>query len=269
MQTTGRQPIHLQPSRSGGGQVNQVADDAWRLEIPAGKAGNYRLAQIDDYAPLRRSSFPWQPPLELSLEARSSSAEGIPGTWGFGLWNDPFSLSLGLGGGTRRFPAFPNCAWFFFASPENYLSLRDDLPSNGSLAATFCSRHRSVPVLAVGGLFAPLLAVPWLARLIRRAARRFVEQDAARLELDASQWHAYRLAWQSGVLAFILDGKVVLETNVLPYGPLGIVIWIDNQYAALPPGGGIRYGTLGNPLPAWIEVRKLSVASGVHAKDVR
>jgi len=261
MITTGRQPIHLHPSRSGGGQVSQVAADAWRLEIPAGKAGDYRLAQIDDYSPLRRSSFPWQPPLELSLEARSSSAEGIPGTWGFGLWNDPFSLSLGLGGGTRRFPALPDCAWFFFASPENYLPLRDDLPANGALAATFRSRHRPMPVLAAGGLFAPLLAVPRLARLIRRAARRFVEQDAARLELDASQWHAYRLAWQPEAVTLILDGKVVLETNVLPYGPLGIVIWIDNQYAALPPGGGIRYGTLGNPLPAWIEVRRLSVMS--------
>ena len=259
MKTIRRQSIHLQPSRSGGGQVLQMVADAWRLEIPAGKAGDYRLAQIDDYSHLSRNGFPWQPPLELSLEARSSSAEGIPGTWGFGLWNDPFSLSLGLGGGTRRFPALPNCAWFFFASPENYLSLRDDLPANGALAATFRSRHWPVPMLAAGSLFLPLLAVPFLRQRLRRVARRIVHQEAASLELDASQWHAYSLAWQPGVVTFILDGKVVLETNIFPYGPLGVVIWIDNQYAALPPAGGISYGTLGNPLPAWIEVRKLSL----------
>ena len=115
MQTSPKQPLQLRHSQSGGGQVIQVSADAWRLEIPAGRAGVYRLAQIDDYSGLPRSGFPWQPPLELSLEGRSSSAEDIPGTWGFGLWNDPFGLSLGLGGGTRRFPALPNCAWFFFA----------------------------------------------------------------------------------------------------------------------------------------------------------
>jgi hypothetical protein len=40
---------------------------------------------------------------------------------------------------------------------------------------------------------------------------------------------------------------------------LGFVLWVDNQYAAFPPDGRIRFGSLENPEPAWIEVRNLSI----------
>jgi hypothetical protein len=233
--------------------------DTWRLEIPAGAAGSYRLAQLDDYAHLRRDSFPWQPPLELSLEGRAS-APGLPGTWGFGLWNDPFSFSLGFGGG-RRIPALPDCAWFFFASPENYLTLRDDLPAHGALAATFRSVRPPAPLLAAAGLLAPLMFLQPFAPFLRMAARRFVRQAAVALSLDASAWHAYRIVWQAGGVSFAVDGKAVLDTPVSPGGPLGLVLWIDNQYAALPPSGGLRWGALANPQPAWVEVRSLSIRS--------
>jgi hypothetical protein len=32
------------------------------------------------------------------------------------------------------------------------------------------------------------------------------------------------------------------------------VLWIDNQYAALPPKGRLSFGTLPVPQPAWIEI---------------
>jgi len=253
------QSLRLAPFVSGGKVLLLNSGNAWRLEIPSGKAGTYRLAQLDDYTGLRRDIFPWQPSLELRLEARASSPKTLPGTWGFGLWNDPFSLSLGMGGGTRRFPALPNCAWFFFASPENYLSLRDDLPANGALAATFRSRHLPAPLVAAGGLTLPLLAVPILSQWLRRAARGFVQQEARSIELDASGWHTYRISWQPGGVSFLVDEESVLDTNISPVGRLGLVLWIDNQYAALPPGGSPRYGTLANPEPAWIEVRDVEV----------
>ncbi len=50
---------------------------------------------------LREASFLLRPPIRLSLSARTSS-NSIPGTWGFGLWNDPFGLSLGFGGNPFR-----------------------------------------------------------------------------------------------------------------------------------------------------------------------
>src|SRR5512132_1133298 len=103
----------------------------YRLSIPAGKADRYRLAQLDDYAQLPRSRFPLHPPIHLSLSARTSSTS-IPGTWGFGLWNDPFGLSLGFGGNPFRLPALPNAVWFFGASEESYLSFGAERSDEGN-----------------------------------------------------------------------------------------------------------------------------------------
>jgi len=58
------------------------------------------------------------PPCTFSLHARLSGTD-LPGTWGFGLWNDPFGLSLGFGGQAARLPALPQAAWFMHASPPN------------------------------------------------------------------------------------------------------------------------------------------------------
>src|SRR5574342_1167824 len=88
----------------------------------AGYSYAYRYAQIHDYFGLPRRKFPHHA-LTLRLSARTSS-DAIPGTWGFGLWNDPFGLSLGFGGNPFRLPALPNAVWFFGASKENYLSFR-------------------------------------------------------------------------------------------------------------------------------------------------
>jgi len=84
------------------------------------------LAQLDDYARTPRSRLSHTPPWTLQVRARASSVD-LPGTWGFGLWNDPFGLSLGFGGGKPlRLPTLPQTAWFMQASRPNWLSLRDD-----------------------------------------------------------------------------------------------------------------------------------------------
>jgi hypothetical protein len=57
-----------------------------------------------------------------------------------------------------------------------------------------------------------------------------------------------------------MDGATILSTPVSPSGPLALVIWIDNQYAALPPTGRFSFGALPNPQPAWIEISDLSLA---------
>ena len=180
-------PETLAPRFTSGARVTRLDDRLWRLEIPAGPAGRYRLAQLDDYAALPRPGLPWQPPITLALRARASAAS-LPGTWGFGLWNDPFGFSLGFGG-NRRLPALPNTAWFFFASPENHLSLRDDLPVSGPLAAVFRSPHWPAWRYLLAAPLLPLMALPALARLLRRMARRYVQQDAASLALDLAGWH--------------------------------------------------------------------------------
>jgi hypothetical protein len=250
--------MKLSPNLTPHARVVEIAFDTWRLELPAGPPGHYRLAQLDDYAGLPRSAFPWQPPRGLSLRGRAS-AEVIPGTWGFGLWNDPFGMALLGGAGLRRLPALPEAAWFFFASPPNALSLRDDLPGQGRLAATFSSSHLPFAALALGALGLPLLAFGPSRRWLRRLGRRFVRQDAIDLALDPTGWHAYGLEWRAECVRFFVDGSQVFETPVSPRGRLGLVLWVDNQYAALPASGRVGWGTLPNPQPVWVEIADLTV----------
>ncbi len=102
--------------------------------------------------------------------------------------------------------------------------------------------------------FYAFLAIPAAARLLRRFARRFIHQDAVALQLDPTEWHTYQMEWRSGSVHFRVDEQPVFQTELAPIGPLGLVIWIDNQYAAFPPDGRLRYGTLPAQEETWIEV---------------
>jgi hypothetical protein len=246
-------------NKTRGAQVFEFDRGTWRLEIPAGQKGAYRLAQLDDYGSLPRGSFRWRPPFWMSLRARASSTN-IPGTWGFGLWNNPFGMGIFSGAELLRLPALPNAAWFFFASSENYLSLRNDLPARGGLASTFRSPRLPAPLLLPALPAMPLLLFPPAARLLRKLGRKFVHQDAAALSLDPTGWRRYELAWFEDRVVFMVDAQVVLETGISPRGPLGLVLWVDNQFAAFSPEGKAAIGTLPNPEPAWIELDGLEVA---------
>lgn len=241
-----------------GASVEEVAPGNWVLSLPAGPGGKYRWAQLDDYLQRSRSDFIWQPPLSFSLRARVSSKE-LPGTWGFGLWNDPFNVSLGLGGTARRLPALPNAAWYFYASSPNYLSMRDDLPAQGMLMAAFSALPIPSLLLALGLPFLPLAAFPPTAHFLRQMARVFIKQDAAQLAVDTTDWHSYHLDWLSSVVRFSVDEQHVFETRVVPQTRMGFVLWIDNQYAAFPPKSTFKLGTLASPTPAWLEITDLSI----------
>jgi hypothetical protein len=282
------------------------ADTMYRLSIPAGAADKYRLAQLDDYTKISRGRFPLRPPpsaslrtgLSLSLFARASSIS-IPGTWGFGLWNDPFGLSLGFGGNPFRLPALPNAVWFFGASEESYISFKapraersDEGTStlahastggsgvearntqaghasttpprgsssaqrgnaeNGFLAQAFRS-PRFHPLLILAGL-----AFPFSRRTTRRLMGKVIHEDGVRLSVDATEWHRYTLDWRDDRVAFDVDHTLVFESSVSPRPPLGLVIWIDNQYAAFTPEGKIGFGVLENPEPAWLEIKDVEI----------
>ncbi|MFH1524193.1 MAG: hypothetical protein ABIF04_04450 [Chloroflexota bacterium] len=249
----------LSPRQTPGATVSQTTN-GWRLDIPAGARRTYRLAQIDDYARTPRRLFSHVPPLTLSLRARLSAAD-LPGTWGFGLWNDPFGLSLGFGGNPARLPALPQAAWFFHASSPNWLSLRDELPANGFFAWTFRSPLIPSLLLAPGLLVAPLLALRPVSRLLRRLASRVIRQDGEAVSVDVTQWHEYSIQWLSTGCSFTVDGNEILYTQIFPRPPLGLVLWIDNQFAAWTPEGRLGYGTLENPA-AWLEIEGLKIQSG-------
>jgi hypothetical protein len=232
----------------------------WRLEVPAGEAGTYRLAQLDDYAGKPRRSYPRQAPFRLRAEARASSNR-LPGTWGLGLWNNPFGMAILTGTELLRLPALPNTAWFFFASPENHLALRDHLPANGGLAGVFRSPRLPALLLALGAPALPFLLLPPAARLLRRLARLLVKEDSRQLTHPTQDWHTYELIWLEKGVTFKVDGQIVHEARQAPLGPLGTVLWVDNQYAALRPDGRVGFGTLPNPEPAWIEISGLEMES--------
>ncbi len=241
-----------------GAEARELSPGSWRLSLPAGKAGVYRWGQLDDYIHLSRSAFLWRPPVKLALSARVSASQ-IPGTWGFGFWNDPFNVSAGIGGTRRRLPALPNCAWFFYASPDNYLALHDTHPAQGFLAATFSSPLIPPYLLAVGLPVLPVLTVPAAARIFRRFLRSFVKESATVLDVDVTALHSYQLDWDAGEVRFLIDGATKYRTPVSPLGRLGLVMWIDNQFAAFPPDGRLRFGSLDNREPVWLELSQVSV----------
>lgn len=258
MVTPNRPP--LKENSASGGQITAFGPNSWRLALPPGPKRQYRLAQLDDYSNLPRRDFHWQPPLQIRLQARASSQE-IPGTWGFGFWNDPFGLAL-LKGGGLRLPALPNAAWFFFASPANYLSFRNDQPAQGALTSVFQSiPHSSGMLLLLAPLF-PLIFLPASARALRRAVQRLIREESHQIPIDLTSWHDFRILWSSDKVIFSVDGATISETNKVPPGKLGLVLWIDNQYAAFPPNGHLRFGTLRNPEPVWIEIKDLEIEQG-------
>ena len=231
----------------------------WRLEIPAGGGGTYRLAQLDDYSALPRRHFGHAPPWTLSLRARVSVAD-LPGTWGFGLWNDPFGFSLGFGAQAGRLPALPNAAWFFHASPPNWLSLHEGVPADGFFCGAYRSPRLPAVLLAPGLLTLPLMALKPLSRLLRRLASGIVRQEGAAVPVDVTMWHHYTISWLHEAVRFEIDGREVLKTPLAPHPPLGLLAWIDNQYAAWRPDGSLGYGTLENPA-AWLEVTDPQIAA--------
>ncbi|HUI87604.1 MAG TPA: hypothetical protein VLX61_02640 [Anaerolineales bacterium] len=243
--------MNLYPRSSAGASVS-AAENGFRLTIPASSQEKYRLAQLDGYGRLPRRSFTAQPPSRFSLRARASS-QSLPGTWGFGLWNDPFGLSFGFGENLLSLPALPNAVWFFHASPQNHLSFRNDKPAQGFLAQAFSSPRLHPLLLPIGLMF------PFSRRRARQLLARVVAEDAAIMSVDRTLWHHYRLEWRPDRSSFWVDGNLVLDTPVSPRPPLGLVLWIDNQYAAFMPDGKLKWGLEKNPTEAWLEIEDVTI----------
>ena len=118
-------------------------------------------------------------------------------------------------------------------------------------------------------LLRALATLPFSPRIARRLLSRVILEDAARLDArspngrapvqDVTQWHRYSLEWLPEATVFRVDETPVLQSPLSPRPPLGLVIWIDNQYASFTPQGKLKWGLEENPEPAWIEIRDLVV----------
>lgn len=232
-----------------GASIDKI-EKGYILRIPSGDSSSYRFAQIDDYFGLKRKDYPHHS-LTLKLRARTS-AFPLSGTWGFGLWNDPFGMSLGFGGNKFRLPTLPNTAWFFGASKENYLSFQYDYPANGFIAQSFRS-PRFHPYSMLAGLAFPIRKIQ-----TRRYLSEIIGEDSFALSANPTQWHSYQLEWSPKRVAWKVDDVQVFESSVSPNPPLGLVIWIDNQFASFTPDGKLSYGVLASD-EAWLEIADLEL----------
>jgi hypothetical protein len=244
----------LQKLEIGGGQVDQTGEHLRLVLPPNGR--HYADAQVDDYRGAGRRHFLNSAPLRMSLRARASQAAPA-GTLGFGFWNDPFSLSGGVLAG-------PNVVWFFYASPPSDMALAEGVPGRGWKAATLNTGRLPPFILAPAALAAILLTrVPRLGRPIMAAARRAVQaHEAALNDVPLTKWHSYEIEWQPAEAVFRVDGVERLRSPAPPRGPLGLVIWIDNQYAVASREGNFGFGVCPVAEEQWLEVEGLQVKPG-------
>jgi hypothetical protein len=246
----------------GTGRLNRD-EPGLRLLLEGADADSYSNAQIDDYQGLGRRSFPWRPPLRLTVRARfSHPSSGLVGTAGFGFWNDPFLMT------EMRVPTLPRAAWFFFASPPSDMKLDLDVPGYGWKVATIDALR------PVALLLAPLSLPAVLVMNIRRLYRalwppiqRGLNIRETLLPADMTRWHTYTLDWGEREAQFqVNSGESDPATSVLvapsPRGPLGFVMWMDNQYLVVTPWGRLRWGILGISGDQWMEVSQLTIESG-------
>ena len=225
----------------------------------------YSNAQVDDYAGLPRRAFPWSPPVTLRVQARFSHGAGqLAGTAGFGFWNDPFTAIAGMTGG--RIPSLPRAAWFFYASPPSDMALARDAPGCGWKAAVIDAwRLPFFALLPTAPLALPLMRRPAAYRALWPIAQRAIGVDEAEIAAPMTAWHAYTLAWEARRVRCLVDGAPVLETSLAPRGPLGLVVWLDNQYMVVTPQGRFRHGFLARAETQWMEVGELRVERGHSA----
>lgn len=248
--------LALQPQSSGAGQVIGTAD-GWRFHNGPTTITQYTNAQLDDYQGRSRRYFPWRPPVTLTLQARFSHPTAqLYGTAGFGFWNDPFLM------GEQRWPTLPRAIWFFFSSPPSNMALALDVPGPGWKAATLDAWRWPFFCLApTTPLAMPLMRIYPLYRWLWPRGQRAIGVCEALLPADLTQWHTYTIEWGVASARFLVNGAVVLACDQAPGGPLGLVIWKDNQAMTVTPWSLPRQGLVGCTTEQWLEVKAVGIGT--------
>lgn len=251
----------LLPLEYGTGHVSRSGSSA-QLSIADG--AGYSNAQLDDYGRSPRSAFAWQPPLRMRLRARSNLANPA-GTLGFGFWNDPFSFALGQPGARLKLPASPQALWFFYASEHSQLGFSQGVPGNGWKAMSLTTPHLPAVLLAPAALAGLALSrIPVVRRPVMDLALRQARADEALLEAALDRWATYEILWGERKVEFRVDDDVVLTGERPPRGPLGFVVWIDNQFALASRDRGLRFGVVQPESAQELEIAKVAISSVVR-----
>jgi hypothetical protein len=227
----------------------------------------YTDAQIDDYQGLPRRRFLWRPPLTLTMRARFSHPAGdgstrLRGTAGFGFWNDPFMMT------GARMPTLPRAIWFFYASPPSNMKLDLHAPGYGWKAATIDALRPVALLLApLAPLAVPLMNLRPLYRILWPPIQRTLSIKETTVETGMTEWHTYVIEWGMHRARFSVyeeerDSIAPVLDAPSPRGPLGFVMWLDNQYMIATPWGQLGWGLLDAPGRQWMEVDLLAIEPG-------
>jgi hypothetical protein len=233
---------------------------AVQFALSDARSDQYSNAQIDDYQGLPRGCFVWHPPLKLLVRARfSAPADQMRGTAGFGFWNDPFLMT------EKRLPALPRAAWFFYASSTSNMKLDMQNLGHGWKAATIDALSpAALAWAALSPLAIPLMNIRPLYRALWPTIQRALKVREAAVDIDMTHWHTYLLEWDLARARFALVEEDDTPSSLIldapsPKGPLGFVMWLDNQYLVATPWGRLRWGLLDAPGRQWMEVTRISI----------
>ncbi len=228
---------------------------SWRFMNLNTTAKRYTNAQLDDYQGLSRRQFLWRPPLQMRVRARFSHPTGVlKGTAGFGFWNDPFMMT------GWRWPTLPRAVWFFYASPPSNMKLDLHTPGYGWKAATIDALRWPFFALApFAPLAIPLMNIGFLYRLCWPIAQQAIQVSEAIVPAAMTEWQTYDLVWREKTVSFAVNEQSILVCQTSSRGPLGFVMWFDNQYMVVTPWGVFKHGLLETSGEQWLEVDRLVI----------
>jgi hypothetical protein len=115
-------------------------------------------------------------------------------------------------------------------------------------------------------LLAPLAAAAAMAgrvaplrRIVFSLAEHFYRAAETLIPADPRMWHRYEIDWRLDSAQFRVDDSLVLSTPATPLPPLGLILWIDNQYALASPSKAFGFGVQGVGTDQWLEITDLKV----------
>ncbi len=243
----------LAPFVAGTGVV-EFDDQCGRLTLPEASRHAYSDAQVQDYAGLARRDYPWRPPLHFSIEARFSSSSA----WHRGIWllEQPCFVAWPSGASSRSVVLLGVAAVHDgtrAGRAGTRLEGRDHRRHDSTrvsmvaVCAHRAARYAAMRAYAAG--YGPGCSTRCCSRLSRCSIS------------TAPTWHRYEIFWLRDRLLWGVDGQSVLETRSAPRGPLGLVIWNDNQWARVTPAGSFGAGLLDAATSQWLEYRDLRVTT--------
>jgi hypothetical protein len=133
-------------------------------------------------------------------------------------------------------------------------------PGYGWKAATIDTLRPNALLLApLAPLAVLLMNLPPIYRALWPTIQRALSIKESVVDVEMTEWHTYVIEWGAEQSRFTVDGSTVLENAPSPWGPLGFVMWQDNQYMVVTPWGRFGWGLLDSPGHQWMEVDRLII----------